>query len=103
MTYANIEDRNTVIFMYTKWCKYSKYFFPIWIKTISKFVNSDYKFKTYDLDQPEKYVIAQDIFNVKQTPSIFLLRGETLDDGKKYTGELDEGQFTEFLTDNLNA
>lgn len=100
-TYQNIEPRDTVILMYTKWCKYSEHFFPIWKKTVGKFINSNYKFKLYNLDEADKYVIAKDIFKITQVPSVFILRGDTLEDTIKYTGELDEGEFTQFLTDNI--
>ena len=90
-----------VIFFYTKWCKYFKFFYPIWVKTISKFTNSKYRFRIIDLDNPFHFVLGKSIFKLSQTPAIFICRGTIFDEAIKYTGELDEGEFTEYLTDNI--
>lgn len=95
------DQNNTVVFFYTNWCKYSKFFYPIWVKTISKFTNSKYRFRTINLDNPFHFVLGKSIFKLSQTPAIFICRGTRLDQAIKYTGELNEGEFTEFLTDNI--
>ena len=99
------DGKKTFLLFYTDWCSFSKQMMPIWeIISNRENTNNNTKFIKINCDQLYDKHKGPDIaeyYNVKQLPTILLIKGIDKDtDVVKYTGDIDETQLGKFVATN---
>ena len=86
-------SNNKVIFFYTKWCKHSQSFMPIWDKISNINRMNNFQYLKIDCDTAEGTKMAID-FKITQLPTIYIVKN-----GKRiiYTGDSNGTELNAFL------